>query len=240
MSDLSPYTYRHAGTELTGWIARPVGAARAALVLFPTIMNITPAIERRAAMYAELGFLVLVADFYGEPVADFEASRGLAEALRTNVKQYRGRIGAAIAALRDVPEAEDLPLLAAGYCMGGQAVLEAARDRQPLRAGVSFHGLLSTDSPAHHDSIATRLLICHGDADPMVPRDQVLSFWEEMDHGGADWHFHAYSGVRHGFTDPGSDARGSDAIGYDASADRQSWAAMRSFFDDVLETPSPA
>jgi dienelactone hydrolase len=62
----------------------------------------------------------------------------------------------------------------------------------------------------------------------------VLKLWEELGGAGANWHFHSYSGVKHGFTDPGSDARGMSAIGYDASADRQSWAAMLSLFDEVF------
>ena len=68
----------------------------------------------------------------------------------------------------------------------------------------------------------------------MVPRSQVLAFWEEMDTAGADWHFHSYSGVRHGFTDPASDARGLDAVKYNTSADRQSWSAMLGLFDEVF------
>ena len=68
----------------------------------------------------------------------------------------------------------------------------------------------------------------------MVPREAVLAFWEEMDRAGADWHFHSYAGVRHGFSDPASDARGLDAVKYNASADRQSWAAMMALFDEVF------
>ena len=67
----------------------------------------------------------------------------------------------------------------------------------------------------------------------MVPRAQVLAFWDEMDAAGANWHFHSYAGVKHGFTDPGSDARGLPAIGYDASADRQSWAALIELLDEI-------
>ena len=55
-----------------------------------------------------------------------------------------------------------------------------------------------------------------------------------VDAAGAGWHFHSYSGVKHGFTDPGSDGRGVPAIGYDASADRQSWAALMSLFAEVF------
>jgi dienelactone hydrolase len=78
------------------------------------------------------------------------------------------------------------------------------------------------------------VLVLHGDKDPLAPRGHVLAFWDEMDGAGANWHFHAYAGVRHGFTDPGSDARGMAALGYDASADRQSWAAMLGLFDELF------
>ena len=43
---------------------------------------------------------------------------------------------------------------------------------------------------------------------------------------------HAYSGVKHGFTNPAPTEN--PATAYDASADRQSWAAMLSLFDEVL------
>jgi len=231
---LETIAYSHAGQDLTGHLARPEGTPRAAVVIFPTIVNATAATVRRAKMLADLGYLALIADFYGEPVASFEASFPLAEKLRADNGHYRGRIAAAIAALRAVPEAEGLPLLGIGYCMGGQAVLEAARAGEELQAVVSFHGTLSTSTPAEPGAIKARILVCHGDADPLVPREQVIGFWEEMDRAAADWHFHSYSGVRHGFTDPGSDERGMAAIGYDASADRQSWQAMLSFFDEVL------
>ena len=98
---------------------------------------------------------------------------------------------------------------------------------------VSFHGLLATDLPAEPGKVTARILVCHGDADPMVPRSRVIQFWEEMDAAGADWHFHSYGGVKHGFTNPHSPP-GNPAVGYDTSADRQSWAAMFELFDEVF------
>ncbi|GGB97878.1 hypothetical protein GCM10011494_15430 [Novosphingobium endophyticum] len=236
MSGLEAVAYSHAGVNLTGWLARPSGSPRAVAAIFPTIANVNAPVERRARMLADLGYLAMVADFYGEPVPDFEAARPLAEKLRADNGHYRARCAAAITALRALPDAGGLTMFGIGYCMGGQAVLEAARDEQNLAAVVSFHGLLNTAAPALPDSIKARILVCHGDADPLVPREQVTAFWEEMDTAGADWHFHSYGDVRHGFTDPGSDERGLDAVKYDASADRQSWAAMIAFLDEVLGT----
>ncbi len=229
MSVGEAFPYRDGDVALSGWLVRPDGVPRGAIVLYPTIMNRNAAMDRRAAMLADLGFVVLIADFYGEQVQDFAHSRELAEALRADVDTYRARILAPITAL----SALAAPISAVGYCMGGQAALEAARAGADLVLAASFHGLLGTARPADRP-IRPRLLICHGDADPMATREQVLAFWQEMDGVGARWHFHSYAGVRHGFTDPASDARGLSAIGYDASADRQSWAALVSLLDEVV------
>jgi len=180
---LEPIGYSDGTVDLTGWLARPVGPPRGAIVLWPTIMNVNAPMERRAGMLAEAGFLTLIADFYGAAVADFAHAGELAKVLRADVDHYRRRIGAGVAALRGL--ADGLTLSAVGYCMGGQAVLEAARAGEDLALVASFHGILSTDRPATAQTpITPRILISHGDADPLVPRTQVMAFWEEMDAAG--------------------------------------------------------
>lgn len=230
---LEPLSYADGETALTGLLARPAGAPRAAVLVFPTIMNPTPAVEAKAQALAEAGYLALIADFYGDRPASFDEARALAAGIRPDPHAYRRRLKAGLKALATLPVAEDLELAAIGFCMGGQAALELARDGAPLFAVASFHGLLDTGLPAEPGKIAARILVCHGDADPMVPRSQVLAFWEEMDAAQANWHFHSYSGVKHGFTNPAK-VEGNPAVGYDASADRQSWAAMLGLFDEML------
>src|SRR5690606_21953423 len=130
-----------------------------------------------------------IADFYGQRPADFSQARSLAAEIRPDPFFYRRRLKAGLKALARLPEAKGLPLATIGFCMGGQAALELARDGAPLAAAVSFHGLLDTGAPAGPGGITARILVCHGDQDPMVPRSQVLAFWEEMDAAGANWHF---------------------------------------------------
>lgn len=225
--------YSDGETALAGLLARPVGPARAAVLVFPTIMNPTPAVENKAQALADEGYLALIADFYGRQPANFDEARAQATEIRPDPVVYRRRLRAGLKALATLPAADGLQIAAIGFCMGGQAALELARDGAPLFAAVSFHGLLDTGLPAEPGQITARILVCHGDADPMVPRSQVLAFWEEMDAAQADWHFHAYSGVKHGFTNPAT-VVGNPAVAYDASADRQSWAAMLELFDEVL------
>ena len=234
-STLDPVAYADRGTALTGWLARPAGAPRAAVVVFPTIANIGPGVEQRARMLAEAGFLAMVADFYGVPGATLDEARALAGPLKADVDHFRARLIAAVEALRAVPEAKGLRLAAIGFCQGGQAVLELARAGVDLAFVASFHGLLGTDRRAAADAAhKPRVLVCHGDADPLAPRSAVVALWEELDAAGYDWHFHAYSGVKHGFTDPANINSSRPGIGYDASADRQSWAALLNLADEVL------
>ena len=223
--------YADGDVALVGHLARPARPPRGAILILPTIANYNPPMETRARMLADAGFVAMVADFYGEAVRDFDHARALAGPLRTTADGYRRRLRAGLDTL--AAQAPRLRLGAIGFCMGGQAALELARDGAPVELVASFHGLLDTAKPADKP-IEARILVCHGDADPMVPREQVLGFWREMDAVGANWHFHSYAGVRHGFTDPGSDARGMPAIGYDASADRQSWAALNGLLDEVF------
>jgi dienelactone hydrolase len=233
MSEFERVAYSDGGTPLTGLLARPADTPRAAVLVFPTIMNPTPAVEDKARALAEAGYLALIAEFYGETPENFARSRELATGIRSNPTAWRARLRAALKALAGLPDSEGLPFAAIGFCMGGQAALDLARDGAPLACAVSFHGLLATDLAAEPGAIRARILVCHGDADPLVPRSQVLAFWEEMDEAGANWHFHSYSGVKHGFTNP-YPVHGNPAVGYDASADRQSWTAMHALFDEVF------
>ncbi len=230
MIALEPLAYADGATALSGWLARPAGPPRAAIAVFPTIMNSTAAVEAKARALADAGYVALIADFYGSQPADFAAAGALATGLRADSAAYRARLTAALTALGGA--APGLVQAAIGFCMGGQAVLELARADADVAVVCSFHGLLETTRPADR-AIRARILVCHGDADALVPREHVQKFWQEMDAVRANWHFHSYSSVPHGFTNPNpSPANG--ALFYDASADRQSWAAMLALFDEVL------
>ena len=232
MSGFERTPYRDGSLSLTGLLARPEGTPRAAVAVFPTIANVTPTIEAKARDLTDHGYLVMICDFYGAQPLGMEQAFEWADDLRSDAGRYRTRLRAGIETLRD--EAGGRPMFALGFCMGGQAALEMARDGADLRAVASFHGLLDTPAPAEPDVVKARILVCHGDADPLVPRKQVLAFWEEMDRARAHWHLHSYSGVKHGFTNP-NPPRDNTAVDYDESADRQSWAAMYSLFDEELD-----
>ena len=231
MSDFERIEYRDGTTALEALHLVPPGRARAAVAIFPTFMNSTPGVEAKARALAANGYAVLIGDFYGpDAPSNFEEAFAAMTRLRSDPLAMRARLGSTLDLLRALHP--DVPHLAIGFCLGGMAVLELARAGQELAAVASFHGLLETKLPAVA-SVKPRILVCHGDADALVPRSQVIAFWEEMDRVGANWHFHSYAGVEHGFTNPAM-LDGSPNPAFNASADRQSWAAMHALFDELL------
>ncbi len=236
MTDFEKVGYSDGSVELTALHARPAGPVRAAVAIYPTFMNSTPGVEAKARQLVEAGYAILIGDFYGpEAPSNPEEAFVAMHKLRSDPKAMRRRLRAMLDLLRKLEPG--VPHLAIGFCLGGMAVLEMARDGQDLAAVVSFHGLLETALPATAP-IKPRILICHGDADALVPRSQVIAFWEEMGAVSADWHFHSYAGVEHGFTNP-SMLDGSPNPAYDTSADRQSWAAMFGLFESYLGRSEP-
>ena len=75
---LDPLPYTDGETALTGLLTRPSGTPRAAILVLPTIMNATPAVENKAKALAEAGYLALIADFYGKRPTGFDEARALA------------------------------------------------------------------------------------------------------------------------------------------------------------------
>lgn len=240
--EVNTFTYHHGEIELAGYMAQPSRYPRAGIMIVPTIAGPTDIMYERARWLASIGYSAMVCDIYGQGhVSDMKKARKLADELRSDVHYYRERFHIALEELRTRSGLANRRLAAIGYCMGGEAVLEMARDGEDLALVVSFHGLLATPQPAKRGKVKARLLVCHGRADPLVPPKQVRTFLEEMDVAGVDCHMHIYSGVVHGFTDPGSNKKPMEAVSYNASADRQSKAAMLNMFDEIFEptkTPS--
>lgn len=235
--EVQQFTYRHGDVELAGYMAQPSRYPRGAILIVPTITGPTKQMYDRARWLAALGYSAMVCDIYGKGfVEDMREARTLANELRADAEYYRERFRCALTELRERSKLGNHRIGAIGYGMGGEIVLEMARGGEDIAIVVSFHGLLATPLPAKRGTIKSRILVFQGRADPLVPPKQVRSFQEEMDISGADCHVHIYSGVLHGFTDINSSSRSMDAVKYDASADRQSKAAMLSMFEEVFET----
>jgi dienelactone hydrolase len=200
-------------------------------------MGVGPYVRTRAEQLAALGYVAFAADIYGKGVRPTNAKEASAQAgkFKADRPLLRARVAAALAELRRQPNVAATRVAAIGYCFGGTAALELARSGAEVAGVVTFHGGLDSPTPADARNIKAKVLALHGADDPFVPPAQVQAFEEEMRGGGVDWQLVKYSGAVHAFTLPDAGSDNSKGAAYNASADRRSWEAMKTFFNEVLK-----
>jgi dienelactone hydrolase len=208
---------------------------RPGVLVMPEAFGLGPQVKRRVERLAELGYVALAGDPYGDGLQlnDLQEAIQRAMALFADPSKSRARARAALDKLASLPEVDPNRLAAIGYCMGGTLSLELARDGAPLKGVVSFHGGLQTQRPAA-GKIAAKILVCTGADDPFVPVAQVAAFAAEMTAAKADWQVVSYAGTVHSFTNPDADKVGNPGISYNKSADERSWKAMTSLFEEIF------
>jgi dienelactone hydrolase len=144
------------------------------------------------------------------------------------------RMQAALAAAKTIPGADLSRIGAMGYCFGGTAVLDLARaGDEAVKGVVSFHGGLKGNTLDNPKKLSAKMLVLHGEDDPLVPPEEVAAFKAEMNAKQVDWQLHAYSHTVHAFTRPEANDPAFGAV-YNPLADRRSWQAMLNFFAEVL------
>ena len=188
--------------------------------------------RNRARMLAELGYTALAVDMYGDgKLADHPDDAGkFARAVTENMDVAKARFIAAMDLLKKHPTVDSGYIGAIGYCFGGGIVLHMARlGVEGLDGVVSFHGSLSTETPAKRGAVKAKILVCHGAVDPFITAEQVDKFKKEMHDAQVDFKFIAYPEASHSFTNPAAGAHGGP-LKYNAAADKQSWSDMQNFF----------
>ncbi|HEV7302104.1 MAG TPA: dienelactone hydrolase family protein [Tepidisphaeraceae bacterium] len=231
--------YKHGDQTLKGFVAYDdaVTGKRPGVLVAPEWWGLTDYPKKRAQQLAELGYVAFVADYYGDgkTTDDPKEAGEMAGPVKNDPEKLRALGNAALDQLKARPEVDPSKLAAIGYCFGGSAVLELARDGSDLKGVVSFHGGLSTTAPAGPGDVKTIVLVAHGIDDPMVSIEEVAAFHNEMKQANATYEIHAYSGAVHAFTNPDADAKNIPGIKYNARADERSWDAMRTFFADLFK-----
>ncbi len=233
--------YRSGSTLLKGYLAQEttVKGKRPAVLVVHEWWGHNEYARKRARMLAELGYVALAVDMFGDgKVAQHPADAGkfAAEAMK-NKGVGEARFLAALEFIRRQPSVDPTRVAALGYCFGGGVVLHMARQGADLRGVISYHGTLATDTPAAPGRVKAKILVFNGEADKMVPREQVAAFMKEMTAAGALYRYRGYPGVMHSFTNPDADAfaiKFDLPLAYDRKADEDSWGESIKFLKEVF------
>ncbi len=192
--------------------------------------------RQRMEMLAELGYVALAVDMYGTgKVTDNpDQARTWMQEATADVEWWRETATAGIERLKQHPLVDASRIAAIGYCFGGGTVIQLAYGGIDIAGVVSFHGSLPAADESSFGNIKARMLIAHGNADSFIPRETLTRFQDTLDQAGANWNMITYGNARHGFTNPNAHKRGMEALEYNAYADKHSWQAMKTFFDEIF------
>lgn len=235
-------SYKANGTTLKGYLAydKAVKGKRPGVLVVHEWWGHNDYARKRANMLAELGYVALAVDMYGDgkQATHPEDAQKFSSEIANNMPLGKQRFEAAMELLKKHQATNSSDIAAIGYCFGGAVVLQMARDGLDLDAVVSFHGSLGTAKPAQPGVVKARIMVAHGGADPFVKPEQITGFFAEMNQAGVEYRFIAYSDAQHSFTNPAADEFGAKfnlPLKYNQQADQESWQAMKDHLDKVFK-----
>jgi dienelactone hydrolase len=199
-----------------------------------------PYARERARKLAELGYVALAVDMYGngKQAGHPEDAGKFAGEVMKNMNEAQARFEAALNILKNFDKTNSEKTAAIGYCFGGGVVLQMARMGVDLDGVVSFHGSIASQMPAEKGKVKAELLVLNGADDGFVTKDQIDAFKAEMDSADVEYKFINYQGAKHSFTNPDADSLGAEfnlPLAYDKTADEKSWNEMKNFFTKIFE-----
>jgi dienelactone hydrolase len=235
-------TYTADGKTLKGFLAYDENqdTVRPGIIVVHEWWGLDQYAHKRAIMLAELGYVALAVDMYGNgKQADHPEDAGkFATEVMQNMPLAKARFDAGIKFLKDQPQTDVNRIAAIGYCFGGGIVLRMAVAGEDLAGVVSFHGSLPTDSVENPKQVKAKLLVCNGADDKFTTSAQIEAFKKAMVDAGINFKFVNYPGAVHSFTNPAADSLGKKfnmPIAYSKQADEQSWRDMQTFFKEIFQ-----
>ena len=193
-------------------------------------------VEEKAKKIAELGYFAFAVDMYGKGILgdNNDESAKLMQPFMDDRGLVLKRMKAALYAIKQMPWVDDKKIASIGFCFGGLCVLDLARSGVDIKGGVSFHGLLLPAQGQLLKEVKAKVLVLHGNDDPMSSMDDLVALQAELTQAGADWQIHNYGHTLHAFTNPSANDPGFGTV-YQAEADKRSWQSMINFLQEIFE-----
>ena len=228
-------------TTMKGYIAYPQSqeGKKAGILVVHEWWGHNDYARKRADMLADLGYVALAVDMYGDgkQAAHPQDAQKFAMSVMGNFETAKARFSKALETLKADPRVDPDKIGAIGYCFGGSVVLAMVNSGLDLQAAGAFHAGLQLPVQPQNNQIKTKVLVCNGGADPLVTKDDIANFKKSMEDAGIDYKFITYDGAQHAFTNPGATELGKKfnlPLSYNEKADQKSWEELKKFLASAL------
>jgi len=211
------------GAPLTGYLAVPEQGADTApgIIVIHEWWGLNDNIRGVTERLAGEGYRALAVDLYrGELAEDPKTAMKLSRGLQQQAEQANANLRQAYDFLSGQNAAR---IGVIGWCLGGRWSLRTALLLpDQVDATVIYYGSLVTD----RDQLATLqmpILGNFGEADPLIPLDDIAAFENTLRELGKDVDVKIYPDAQHAFSNPSGTA-------YNAAAATDAWGRTTSFF----------
>ncbi len=196
-------------------------------------------VRKRADMLAEMGYVALAIDMYGDGklAAHPDDAGKFAMSVMGNIESAKTRFNAALEMLKSQKSVDADKIAAIGYCFGGSVALTMANSGMDLDAVAAFHSGVRLPVMPTSD-IKARVLVCNGAEDPFVPVATVEAYKKAMDSVNAQYKYIAYENTTHSFTSKAADSIGKKfnlPLAYNKEADEKSWEELKQLFKEAFQ-----
>ncbi len=188
----------------------------------------------KAKQLADEGYIGCAVDIYGKNKLgkSAEENNKFMQPFMEDRNFLRKRILSGWNMVKNLKIVDPEKIGAMGFCFGGLCALDLARSGVDVKGVVSFHGLLHSPQ-IEKKAIQAKILALHGYDDPMVSKQEVLSFEKEMNEAKVDWQLHLYGKTMHAFTNPDANEPNMGTV-YNPLSEKRAFWSMRSFFGEVF------
>lgn len=230
--------YQDGSTQLEGYLAYYESNAKKPAVLVAHDWGGRRELACKGAeRIADMGYVGFALDMYGKGIfgadGDAERNNALMAPLAQDRALLRRRVGAALCAVRKLPQIDANKIAAMGYCFGGMCVLELARSGADVMGVISIHGIFAPGKIIN-EKITAKVLCLHGHDDPMVPPEQALAFQAEMTKARVDWQMHIYGGTMHAFTNTKANNPSFGTV-YNEVAAKRAYQSIENFLQEIFK-----
>lgn len=228
--------YQDGSTQLEGYLAydNEKSGKKPAIIICHDWSGCNEFAQEKAQQLAKLGYVGFALDIYGKKIGTTnEEKTQLMQPFIADRALLRRRLLAAYNTVTNLTMVDKRYIAGIGFCFGGLCVLDLARSGVSLRGVVSFHGFFDAPKNLSHETIQAKILAFHGYNDPMVSKQQMDEFANEMTAAKVDWQIHIFGNTMHAFMNPEANDPQLGTV-YNPVAAQRAWQITKDFFNEIF------